>query len=523
MNNPMIPEPGNNRPDRSSSSYAGENPVTTDRLANEAPVDPVATAEMDNSTTSTPTVVQVAVNDLKPHPMNAAVYGNEAVDEELAASIKSLGVVAPLHATAEHVVVDGHRRLKAARAAGLATVPVIVLNSGHDALNVVELLLESNRTRSKNNEQRVREFMAYRHIEAERAKARQGQRTDLLPKSVGSQTTIPAGTARDIAAKKVGMAGSTADHGEAVVNVLDRLESKGDTDAVKHLREIFHKKKIETAYKEAINRGWIHVAKKPSYKLKAGNAGSEPAGKSSDLTGPSELQASTKTPSTPPKVSLEAATNVGDEDTSRRTKFRDFPLQDEIGNTVQSKSGDNDQSPSSANPASGSGDQEAVPTIYRDKQLSEGEGSPRQKSEDEQVDSWVVEFPATGAATPRCPTLSKESEISSKAVFSLADGTKVAADQWTNGWIDADRIIGMICDLERQCMSTTPEAMARCVRCQRLLIDLVGVLNYRVGSDLTIDYLEEIEDALGGIRNIVRTHPKYPRSVVISTTPKADR
>ncbi len=53
--------------------------------------------------------------------------------EELTASIKEHGVLVPLLVTKDNVLIAGHRRLKAAKAAGLKTVPVHMIECDSDA------------------------------------------------------------------------------------------------------------------------------------------------------------------------------------------------------------------------------------------------------------------------------------------------------------------------------------------------------------------------------------------------------
>src|SRR5262249_41626756 len=117
------------------------------------------------------------VTDLKPHPDNHRIYGDTA-DAELIESIRSKGVLEPLLITLDNLIVSGHRRWRAAQAAGLADVPVIVFPAADD-LAVLEALVESNRQRVKTNEQLGREGRALLEVEKERARRRQGARNDL--------------------------------------------------------------------------------------------------------------------------------------------------------------------------------------------------------------------------------------------------------------------------------------------------------------------------------------------------------
>lgn len=67
-----------------------------------------------------------SVSRLRPNPLNPRQILKENGIEELAASIRSQGVLQPLLVTPEGIVVAGHRRLEAARRAGLDVVPVVI-------------------------------------------------------------------------------------------------------------------------------------------------------------------------------------------------------------------------------------------------------------------------------------------------------------------------------------------------------------------------------------------------------------
>jgi ParB family chromosome partitioning protein len=71
-------------------------------------------------------LVHWPIEDLKPNPLNPRGEFPESEVLELAASIKAQGVLQPLLVTPLGLVVAGHRRLAAARLAGLAIVPVTV-------------------------------------------------------------------------------------------------------------------------------------------------------------------------------------------------------------------------------------------------------------------------------------------------------------------------------------------------------------------------------------------------------------
>ena len=254
-------------------------------------------------------VRQVHIGWLKPHPFSVKVYGHEAVDKVLVKSIEDMGILEPLKVTVDGVVISGHRRHKAAKQTHLETVPVVVVCARSRPGAVEELILEANRAREKNNEQRLREFIAYKVIETARAKERNGYRWDLVPNSARGDaepkpgvyphplTTLKreVGKARDLAAAKVGMGGSTAADGEKVVAALDHLWAEESYRDHGQLREALLKS-IHAALQLGLERGWIP---KPVHKPKrkdrattsavpAGHPGDEPDHDLEDIDEPAD-------------------------------------------------------------------------------------------------------------------------------------------------------------------------------------------------------------------------------------------
>ena len=204
-----------------------------------------------------PAVRDIDPNQLHPHPLNASVYGEEIPDDAFLESISAHGILTPLQATVDNVVLSGHRRLLAAIKLGLAAVPVHVVVDAGDELSQQERILEANRFRLKNNEQLIREYLAFKRIEAEKAKLRKGQRTDMVPKSARGRS---GGKARDLAAVKVNLAGSTAAKGERVVLLIDKAARSGNIDQVQKLREALNKR-ISKGHRKAQELGLIELEK----------------------------------------------------------------------------------------------------------------------------------------------------------------------------------------------------------------------------------------------------------------------
>jgi ParB family chromosome partitioning protein len=100
------------------------------------------------------------VNDLRPNPLNPRGELHVAGLDELADSIRAQGVLQPLLVTPGGVVVAGHRRLAAARLAGLSEVPVVVRDL--DAVQQQEIMLVENLQRQDLSA--VEEARAYRRL-----------------------------------------------------------------------------------------------------------------------------------------------------------------------------------------------------------------------------------------------------------------------------------------------------------------------------------------------------------------------
>lgn len=92
----------------------------------------------------------VPIDQVIADPRQPRKHFDEAALEQLAASVKSLGIIEPLvvrpvdpkapgSAAAKYVLVAGERRLRAARRAGLATVPVVVRSYDPQQAHVAQL------------------------------------------------------------------------------------------------------------------------------------------------------------------------------------------------------------------------------------------------------------------------------------------------------------------------------------------------------------------------------------------------
>ena len=91
-------------------------------------------------------LIEIPITSLSPNPNQPRVHFDEATLEELAASIREIGVLQPVLArdmgNGSYQLVAGERRWRAARRAGLTTIPAVVRRT--DDLSSVEQALVEN-------------------------------------------------------------------------------------------------------------------------------------------------------------------------------------------------------------------------------------------------------------------------------------------------------------------------------------------------------------------------------------------
>ncbi|MCU1394242.1 MAG: parB [Ilumatobacteraceae bacterium] len=108
-----------------------------------APSIPGAAAPVDDDRAR---LIELPINALSPNPNQPRVHFDEATLEELAASIREIGVLQPVLArdlgNGSYQLVAGERRWRAARRAGLTTIPAVVRRT--DDLSSVEQALVEN-------------------------------------------------------------------------------------------------------------------------------------------------------------------------------------------------------------------------------------------------------------------------------------------------------------------------------------------------------------------------------------------
>lgn len=107
-----------------------------------------------------PRTTSRAVVELRPNPLNPRGELDATGLEELATSIRAQGILQPLLVTPDGLVVAGHRRLAAAKLAGLTEVPV--LERELSTAEQVEIMLVENVQREALTA--LQEARAFRHL-----------------------------------------------------------------------------------------------------------------------------------------------------------------------------------------------------------------------------------------------------------------------------------------------------------------------------------------------------------------------
>lgn len=171
---------------------------------------------------STTTIHEHGVSELRPHPANISLYGEEAIPEDFIESIRTHGIIEPLLIKWDKTIISGHRRWLAAKKAGLATVPARTCDFA-DELEEIEMLISSNKQRVKTTTQIAREGAELQRIEGERARKRMeaGKRID------PTQNFGEGGETDEHVAKALGM---SKEQWRKIRTVFEKAQS-GDPDA----------------------------------------------------------------------------------------------------------------------------------------------------------------------------------------------------------------------------------------------------------------------------------------------------
>ena len=148
--------------------------------------------------------MQKSATELRPHPLNARIYGADETAAEFVASVRERGILVPLVIKADGTIISGHRRWQAARAIGMVTVPVEVVDYA-DELEERQAIIEFNRQREKTFSQKMAEAEELKAIESEQARRRMSAAAQAQRQGMQTFADPAKGTARDKVAEMVGL------------------------------------------------------------------------------------------------------------------------------------------------------------------------------------------------------------------------------------------------------------------------------------------------------------------------------
>ena len=135
--------------------------------------------------------MQRRTTDLKPHPMNRKLYGDEAPSADFIESVRRHGIMVPLAIKEDGTIISGHRRWQAALALGMETVPVQIVDYADD-LDEREAIIEFNRQREKTFSQKMAEAEELEAVERERARRRMlATQNNKSGKAIAAVETFP--------------------------------------------------------------------------------------------------------------------------------------------------------------------------------------------------------------------------------------------------------------------------------------------------------------------------------------------
>lgn len=169
-------------------------------------------------------IVNVSIDSILPSPENSLLYRERTADDSdfarLLQSIRKHGVKDAIKVSSDNYIISGHQRHKAARAAGLLTVPVIRLNvrrDKHSEDQWVAILREHNTGREKSFDELVRE----RLVDIDPNEAVQQIVDDRVERSKVRVSTIDTGNR---SMRRYGISDEKREMADAVLEVLEALE-----------------------------------------------------------------------------------------------------------------------------------------------------------------------------------------------------------------------------------------------------------------------------------------------------------
>ena len=190
--------------------------------------------------------------ELKPHPANPKIYGEDEDISDLIELICSSGFDERLIVNTKGEIVSGNRRNRTALKLELATVPIEV-RAFESISEEIRFLLSKNATRTKTVFQKVREGQQWQAIESDLAKGRM-RATQNNEAARAATENFPGqglkGETRDIIAKRVGLgSGRNYEKAVKVVEEIDRLIANAQTEIAFAYKEILNRPSVDGAYK----------------------------------------------------------------------------------------------------------------------------------------------------------------------------------------------------------------------------------------------------------------------------------
>ena len=140
--------------------------------------------------------------------------------QELADNIKKNGLLNPITVNNRHVLLAGERRLRACKLLGWSQVDVRMVESEDEAQDIEIELSENTVRRNFTGSELAEGIRRQMDIESEKAKERQGTRTDIMQTFAEGSS----GTARDKAAEQFGISGEQARKTLYVADNADLLD-----------------------------------------------------------------------------------------------------------------------------------------------------------------------------------------------------------------------------------------------------------------------------------------------------------
>jgi ParB/RepB/Spo0J family partition protein len=193
--------------------------------------------------------MQRRTTDLKPHPMNRKLYGDEAPPADFIESVRRHGIMVPLAIKEDGTIISGHRRWQAALALGMETVPVQIVDYADD-LDEREAIITFNKQREKTFSQKMAEAEELEAVERERARRRMSEAAKAQKQGCETFRNPNKGRATDKVAAAVGL-GSGRTY-EKAAKVWEAAK-KGDETAKKLVEELdTGKTTVHAAYKAVV-------------------------------------------------------------------------------------------------------------------------------------------------------------------------------------------------------------------------------------------------------------------------------